>query len=468
MKKLLISIIIPLVILFLPQTWIPIVDMSLVEHRMLAIFVMAVMFWVLEPIPNFATSVLVVGAQLLLISNKGPIWFRSSENVVNFGTLIDYQTLLQTFSSPIIMLFLGGFFLAMAATKYRLDVNLASVCLKPFGTNPKFVMLGLMLITAVFSMFMSNTATTALMLAILTPVLKLFKDDDPGRIAFVLSIPFAANIGGIGTPIGTPPNAVAMKYLTGANAVSFSDWMAFGVPFALIMLLLTWQLLVLFSPPREQHIELMIKAKFDKSLKAIIVYITFGITLVLWLTENLHGMNSYVVAMIPVVIFVVTKIINKEDLKKVSWDVLWLIAGGIALGLGLENTGLSKHMIASIPFDTFSPAIIVISATILALIMSSLISHTATANLLLPLMAALGTSLSSLSTLGGGKMLVILVTLSCSFAMALPISTPPNAMAYATGLVSNKDLLKTGSLVSVIGLILSYGMAYILRQVGFF
>ena len=103
------------------------------------------------------------------------------------------------------MLFLGGFFLAAAATKYRLDMNLAKVLLKPFGTNPKFVLLGLMSVTALFSMFMSNTATAAMMLAILTPVLALFTPEDKGRAAFALAIPIAANLGGIGTPIGTPP-----------------------------------------------------------------------------------------------------------------------------------------------------------------------------------------------------------------------------------------------------------------------
>ena len=129
------------------------------------------------------------------------------------GKVLPYQVILITFASPIIMLFLEGFFLAIATTKYHLDVNLARVFLKPFGESPKFVMLGMMVITAVFSMFMRKMATKALMITIVTPVLQLFPYHDFGRTALVLYITLAANIGGIGTPIGSPPNAVVMKYL---------------------------------------------------------------------------------------------------------------------------------------------------------------------------------------------------------------------------------------------------------------
>lgn len=216
----------------------------MVQVRMPAIFILAVLCWVLEPIPIFATSVLLIGLELLLICNKGPICFRDPSRIEEMGKLLPYQDILTTFASPIIMLFLGGFFLAMAATKYHLDVNLARVFLRPFGESPKFVMLGIIITTAVFSMFMSNTATTALMITIVTPVLRLLPNDDLGRTALVLCIPLAANIGGIRTPIGTPPNAVAMKYLVGEQAISFGGWMAFGVPFSICLLAIVWTLLV--------------------------------------------------------------------------------------------------------------------------------------------------------------------------------------------------------------------------------
>ncbi|WP_413699125.1 SLC13 family permease [Psychromonas sp. KJ10-10] len=329
--KYILPIFIPLIILLIPASSFAIEGLTLVEQRVIAIFVMATLCWVLEPIPIYATSVAIIVLELLIISDKG-LWFTKFDSP-ELGQLVDHKTIMATFASPIIMLFLGGFFLAMAATKYRLDVNLARVLLKPFGHSPKYVMLGLMMITAVFSMFMSNTATTAMMLSILTPVLALFAREDMGKVAFALSVPVAANIGGIGTPIGTPPNAVALKYLINENNIRFGEWMLFAVPFVIVMLLIAWLLLIKLFPASKTEIKLNIKGRFLKTPKAITVYVVFIITILLWLMGGVHGMNAYVVAMIPVAVFSMLKIITKEDLKKISWDVLWLVSGGLRLVL---------------------------------------------------------------------------------------------------------------------------------------
>lgn len=297
--KYIIPISIPLIVLLLPLSAFPFEGLTIVQQRVIAIFLLAALCWVFEPIPIYATSVVIIVLELLLVSNKGVYLFRSGEGQAHFGELLNYNEIMATFASPIIMLFLGGFFLAMAATKYRLDVNLARVLLKPFGSDPRFVMLGLMLITGIFSMFMSNTATTAMMLSILTPVIAVFGPKDPGRIAFALCIPVAANIGGIGTPIGTPPNAIALKYLVGDNYISFGEWMAFGVPFVVVMMALAWMLINFLYTADQKKIELSIKGKFLKTPKAIMVYITFALTIILWLMGSSHGMNSYTVALIP-------------------------------------------------------------------------------------------------------------------------------------------------------------------------
>lgn len=165
-------IVIPLLILMLPASAFPFETLTVMQQRVIAVFILAALCWVLEPIPIYATSMVVIVLELLFLSDKGIIFFRGDAGQPQFGELLSYKDIMATMASPIIMLFLGGFFLAMAATKYRLDVNLARVLLKPFGNDPKMVMLGLMLITAIFSMFMSNTATTAMMLAILTPILR--------------------------------------------------------------------------------------------------------------------------------------------------------------------------------------------------------------------------------------------------------------------------------------------------------
>ncbi|RCU51482.1 SLC13/DASS family transporter [Corallincola luteus] len=457
----------PLVVLLLPVTAFPIEGLSLIEQRVIAIFLLAALCWVLEPFPIYATSVLVIVIELLLVSDKGLIFLRSGAESEGFGTLISHKAIMATMASPIIMLFLGGFFLAMAATKYRLDVNLARVLLKPFGQNPAMVMLGLMGITAIFSMFMSNTATTAMMLSILAPVLGLFKAEDRGRIAFALSIPVAANIGGIGTPIGTPPNAIALKYLVGEDAISFGSWMAFAVPFVIIMLAFAWVLLVKMFPAAQEKIELNIRGKFQRSPKAILVYVTFTATILLWLFGSAHGMNSYVVAMIPVAVFSVTKVITKEDLKKISWDVLWLVAGGFALGLAMDKSGLARNMVAAIPFDQFSPYLVIASASALCLLMANFMSHTATANLLMPIVVALAVSMDSLIPLGGTQALILCVTFAASLGMSLPISTPPNALAHATGYMQTGDMAKVGVIIGIVGLLMTYAMVFILRQIGF-
>lgn len=459
--KLSIAVLIPLIVL-----WIPIPELTTIEHRFVALFFLAALFWVLEPIPIFATSVMIIVLELLMVSDKGLIFFRYGSDVPGFGRLIGYQTIMAAFASPIIMLFLGGFFLAKAATKYQLDINLARVLIRPFGNRPPVVILGLMIITAVFSMFMSNTATVAMMLALITPVLALFEKNDPGRVALLLAIPFAANIGGIGTPIGTPPNAIALKYLTGAAAIGFGKWMSFAVPYVAVMILISWGMLVRMFPPSQKTVHLSIQGTFLKTPQAVTVYLTFMATLLLWLTDFIHGMNSYVVAMLPIAVFSVTGIIGPEDLKRMNWDVLWLIAGGIALGMGLEKSGLSLHVVRLIPFSHFPPAVIAVMASLGGIFLSTFISNTATANLFLPLISALAVTLQQAGIFQSQGALIIIVAFSCSLAMALPVSTPPNAIAYASGEIGSKDMLKAGSLVGAIGLCGAYAMFYFLIQLG--
>jgi sodium-dependent dicarboxylate transporter 2/3/5 len=458
----------PLLVLLLPSAWIPLPGLSVVEHRTLAIFLFALFFWVLEPIPIYATSILVIFAELVLISDKAPFLLRPAEAAETFGRMIPYSSIIATLASPIIVLFLGGFFLAMAATKYRLDTNLARVLLRPFGTNPRTVLLGLMAITALFSMFMSNTATTAMMLAILAPILKEMDPADRGRKAFVLAIPFAANIGGIGTPIGTPPNAVAMKYLAGEFAITFGQWMLFAVPFVVVLIGATWLILLRLHPPAPGAMKLGIEGRFPRSPKAITVYITFALTILCWLFTDFTGSNSYIIAMIPVAVFTATGIINREDLKRINWDVLWLISGGIALGLAMEETGLSRRVIESIPFAAMPALSLAIAAGLASLALSTFMSHTAAANLLLPLVAALGASVDSLQPLGGARMLILVVTFACSLAMALPVSTPPNAMAYATGEIASREIMKAGLAVNLVGALAVAALMATLRAVGFF
>ena len=268
--KLLICFAIPLGVLFMPIDSIPIDNLTLIQHRLLAIFLLAALLWVLEPVPVFATSILIIALELVMISDKGLHLFRSPPAGHDLGELIKYTDIFGAFSSPIIILFMGGFALAISASKYELDNNLARVLLKPFGTEPRFIMLGLMLITAVFSMFMSNTATTVMMLALLGPIVASAPKGDMGIKALVLCIPIAANTGGIATPIGTPPNAIALQYLTGENTIDFLSWMMMGLPFVIIQLTIAWFLLQKIFPSKQKNMVL----KLDVNGKPCLFFIS--------------------------------------------------------------------------------------------------------------------------------------------------------------------------------------------------
>lgn len=456
----------PLLLLWLPPALLGMPALSLIEQRVVALFVLAALCWIFEPVPIWATSVLVIVLLLLTCSDAGLLWLRSTEGSRELGPLLSHKAVMGTFASPIIMLFLGGFFLAMAATKYRLDVNLARVLLRPFGQDSRWVLLGMMLITAMFSMFMSNTAITAMMLAIVAPVLALFAAEDRGRVAFALAIPLAANVGGMGTPIGTPPNAIALKYLSGDMGITFAGWVAFAMPYALVMLVLGWLLLLWLFPVQQRQLNLQLGGRFLHTPKAWLVYVTFLLTVVLWLLDGVHGMTSEVVAMLPIAVFAATKVITREDLKTISWDVLWLVAGGFALGLAIEQSGLARHLIAAIPFASWPAWGVMLGASLLCLLMANFMSHTATANLLLPLVATLATALPGLAAFGGQQALILAVTFAASLGMSLPISTPPNALAHATGMVNSHDMAKVGVIVGIGGLLLAFVMLWLATQVG--
>ena len=393
---------------------------------------------------------------------------------LDLTNLTQQKSIFATFADPIIILFLGGFFLADAATKFRLDINLARVLLKPFGTNPKYVLLGLMSVTALFSMFMSNTATAAMMLALLTPVLALFKPEDRGRAAFALCIPIGANVGGIGTPIGTPPNAIALKFMqeNGWN-VTFGDWMMFGIPFVVIMLLIGWFILIKMFPIDQKSLDLAkeMKGKFMTTPKAWVVYITFIVTILLWvIPKQYHGLDANSVAIIPIAVFSVTGVITKKDLKSMSWDVLWLVAGGFALGVALGETKLANDLINSIPFAEWDSLALIVGSSLICLFMATFMSHTATAALLMPIMASVAAGMVAGGAMDAPGAIGLLVTIAfaSSLGMALPISTPPNAMAYATGHVEQKGMAISGTILCLIGLALSIGLMYLLGAVGFF
>ena len=473
--KLTVAIATLLVVWCLPNEVFGIEGFTLVEQRVAAIFVFAILMWILEAIPAWTTSMSVV-VLLLFTCSTSSLWLFNDQTVANLGTMIPYKSIMACFADPIIMLFIGGFVLAIAASKSGLDLILAKYMLKPFGKKSEFVLLGFIFATGVFSMFLSNTATAAMMLTFLAPVLKTLPADGKGKIGLALAIPIAANVGGMGTPIGTPPNAIALKYLQdfAGIEVGFGQWMLFMGPLTIVLLLFAWVMLLRLFSFKQKTIEFKIEGEAKKDWRSIVTYVTFAVTILLWMTDKVTGVNSNVVAMLPVGVFAVTGVLTKRDLEEINWSVLWMVAGGFALGVALQSTGLAAHMVEAIPFGSWPAIVVVVGSGLICYAMANFISHTATAALLVPILAAVGSSLvaagpdAPLMALGGVPTLLIGVAVGSSLGMVLPISTPPNALAHSTGLIEQKHMIRTGLIMGAVGLVLGYILLILVGSSGYF
>ncbi|MBO5877517.1 MAG: SLC13/DASS family transporter [Bacteroidales bacterium] len=452
-----------------PTSFFGIEGLTPTMQRTLAIFVFTALMWIIEVIPTWTTSVVSMVIMLLTISNKG-LGFMMYDGA---GASVDYKSIMAAFADPVIMLFLGGFVLAIAASKVGLDVILAKALLKPFGKNPKMILLGFLLIIGVFSMFMSNTATAAMFLTFLAPVIASLPQGEKGKIGLALAIPIAANLGGMGTPIGTPPNAIALGALQNAGIdITFVDWMIRMVPYVLVMLFLAWILLSVMFPFETKAIELKIEGTSNAPKRdKIIVSITFAITILLWVCENWFGISANIVALIPFAVFTATGVFTSKDLKEIDWSVLWMVAGGFALGTALNKTGLASCLINAVPFAEWNIFVVMLVGGFICYLLSNFISNSAAANLIVPILAVVGTALLDNPTsaegfiaAGGLKTLIVGVAVSASLAMCLPISTPPNALAHTTGVIQTKQMAVVGLIVGVIGFVLGYGM---LISIGF-
>lgn len=452
----LITALVTLIVWNLPTDCFGIEGLTIIQQRVIAIFVMAVMLWLTEPIPAWATSVLIIFVLLFCVSDSAFNFLQGSEG--EYGKLLDYQGVMASFADPTIILFLGGFILAIAATKSGLDVLMAKTLIAPFGKKSENVLLGFLLITGTFSMFVSNTATAAMMLTFLTPVFKALPANGKERVALTMAIPIGANLGGMGTPIGTPPNAFAFKTLNDLGmGVDFGQWMIVMAPMVIVMLLIAWFILCKFFPFSQKTIELTIEGDTQWNWRTWVVIITFALTIILWVFGKQVGINANTVAMLPIAIFAITGVITGDDLKDIDWGVIWMVAGGFALGLAMNGTGLAESAVKSIPFTSWNPIVILAISGLICFGLSNFISNTATAALLIPILTVVCQGMgNALAPIGGTPTVLIGIAVAASCAMSLPISTPPNAIAYSTGLIKQSDMAKAGFTVGVISLILGY------------
>jgi len=415
---------------------------------MAGIFVLSALLWMTEALPLFATSILIVGLEILLLANPGN-WPGLGFEGINSP---DYTAFLAPIANPVIVLFFGGFLLAQAVVKEGVDKTLAGIILRLFGEKPMMVLLGVMLVTAVFSMWMSNTATTAMMVTLVVPMMAQVPEGDPIRKGLLLAVPFSANIGGIGTPIASPPNAVAYSMLANEGyPISFLHWVLIAVPLMLFLLLLTW--LLLYSTYKPLHDDIVFKPQKNKiETRGWYVITVLVFTVLLWLTESIHGLSSAIVALVPAIAFTATGLLTRQDVNSLDWHILILIIGGIALGDGMRITGLDSVLVNMIPKEG---AYIMVGIIVTTLVFSTFISNTAAANLILPI--GISYAMENMASTNNAPIQVgMSIALAASLAMALPISTPPNTIAYVKGELVSKDFIRNGVIIGVLSLMLIY------------
>jgi len=410
------------------------------QAAMAAILVLAAVLWVTEAIPIFATALIVIVAEVFLLTNPlvSPGWTFGS------GPTPTLRTVLGAVADPVLVLFFSGFVLARAAVKERVDVLFGGWLLLPFSGGPARMLFGVIGVAALFSMWMSNTATAAFMLTLVAPLIAQLPREAPFRKALLLAVPFACNIGGMGTPIASPPNAIALGYLLRAgHRVSFGEWMLIAVPLVILLLAgLGVVLLKIFPPTGAQAFQHERVERLGG--RGILTVVTFVITVLLWVSESLHGVSAAVVALVPLTILLVTGVIGRSDINQLDWDVLLLIAGGFALGWGLSATQLDQRVVDWLPAAEKGGGLLVTALVLLTLGLGTFLSNTAVANLLLPIgIAAAGAT----AQVGVG----LAIALTASLTMALPISTPPNAMAFARGELAVADMVRVGALIGVLG-----------------
>ncbi len=437
--------------------------MNEAQLTVLFVLILAIGLWVSEAIPPFAVGLMVFGGLIFSMSNY---YYKVDPDNVR-EHLIEY---VNSWSSSVIWLMLGGFFIAEAMSKTKLDRTVFQMSISKFGTKPRYILLGLMLTTALFSMIMSNTATTAMMIASVMPFIGTLDTKSPFAKAILIGVSGAASIGGMGTLIGSPPNAIAVEALNNHGyAIGFLEWMMVGFPIAILLTLLFWFALARKYIPKEKPMIIELEDvslkpsdpnyRFER-IKRRVVLSVLGVTLLLWLTEKIHGVPAAMVSFLPIVLLTMSGIITGDDVRKLPWDTLMLVAGGLTLGLAIKDTGLASYYVDKLANFDLNFYLIVIGFAFLTVIMSNIMSNTATATILIPI--------SLILAFDNPVILPLVIGLSASTALFLPISTPPNAIAFSTGKLEQKDFRFGGLFAGFFGPIIItlsvFGLAWLFKM----
>ncbi len=440
----------------------------------------------LSPVPdNMSPAAMKVAATALLmviwwVTEAIPIPATALIPLVTFPLLgvLDTTRVAHSYAEPPVFLFLGGFLLALAMEKWGLHRRIALLTLGLFGTSKRSLVLGFMVASAFLSMWISNTATTMMMLPIVSAVLARFDQDKDAAnfsVALLLGVAYAASVGGIGTLIGTPPNIVLVGQLEqlfpGQNQLDFGRWMLMALPLVLVMVPAIWFYLVRLAAPvsadkGKQKVDFKAEAQslgpMNRGEK--IVLTVFLLTAMAWilrrpvLAEWLPALNDTHIAIAAALVLFAIPVdwqrrhfaMDWQQAQRLPWGVLLLFGGGFALAGGMESSGLTAWMSGQLLFlEGWPLPVIVFATTVLMIVLTELTSNTATTITMLPVLASVAAALDVPPLL-----LMIPATMAASCAFMLPAATPPNAIVFGTGRVSLAKMFRTGLWLNVIAALL--------------
>jgi len=417
----------------------PITDQA---HAVMAITVFTGILWFTEAMPLHITALL---STILLILFAG----------------VSAKDGFSPYFAPTIVLFFGGFMIARAMQKHKLDHRIAHRFTSRFGSDPNYFILGLMIITMLLSFFISNTASAAIMLpialiAVTSAKLKPLKSNFAK--AAVLGIAFSATIGGIGTIVGTPPNAITVADLANEGIeVTFLEWMYYGIPFVVLFLPVCWLILTRIYKPEIKKIK--IQKDDGKFTKEQLMIIGVGaLAMLAWVTSFIHGISDSVVSVAAVILLFALSLLKTEDVSKIQWPALLLFGGGLSLGVAIDSSGLGSYLgsIFASLISGQSLLLLFLSVIVFAVILTLSASNTATAALLVPIIIPLA------KTLGVGiKPLAIIAGMGTSLDFLVPVGTPPSAIAYSSGCITVWDMFRAGIFITIAGIILLAVMAWL-------
>ncbi len=446
-------------------------------RNVLATALIMAIFWITEALPIPVTAMLpFILFPLLGIASPTRI------------ALPGYFKAYSPYMHHLVVLFIGGFTIAEAMKRWNLHKRIALHFIKLIGFSPKRIMFGLMVATAFISMFISNTATTAMMMPIALAIL-LSSGEKPAESKFgkavMLGIAYSASIGGIGTLIGTPPNLILAGFadtLLGVK-ITFAGWLVIGLPLVIVLLPLTYFLLLRifrFEGLKVLHSKEVIENKLKElgklrsgELNTLIIFILVALMWILskqlriWL--HLPWLNDSVIAIIGVLLFYIVPVdvknwkftLDWETNVKIPWGTLLLFGGGLALGTALDRTGGAAFIASYLGgIGNFSIIFILFLVVILMDFLTEITSNTASTNMMLPILFAIG-----ISTQHNPLVLMIGGAVAASMAFMLPVATPPNAIVYGTGYIRINDMVKAGFILDIIAACTWVCILYLLRPI---